>query len=1012
MNTLLRIKDVVVFTAQFCLVIPALFGQDFQERIKLDHFTQRDGLSNHWIRDIIQDRRGFIWAATDYGINRFDGVKFKIYTPYDRVKNPPRDDHSQRFAIDHTGKMWLLDRYGLSFYDESNDGFIYIDLPQIRFPVHSDHHLLFDQPGKSLWLVTSAGVFRYDLTTGKLTSTAIKEMYRPFESLIDRKGRLIVAASEGAYVYNIRKNQFRFEDIDNDPNENCLSIFEDKDGRIWIGRWGQGIILFDPDSGRSTQYLPPVHLVGNSMVVFQDIGTVPEMTGDSVLWLSTLNNGILLFDLNKRRYVSNINFDSYLPHGLLTRDVSRLYSAGKGVYWIADEALSKMDLSDQQFKVVKLNLSDSEARLVLLDKGRKDLGWIADFKEGLIRYDFKHNKVLNKLHDPSEQKSHEWSMVRDMCYDSLGNLIIGGPYGLSIIDKKLREKLFPIYYDNIRYGVNILAPDRGDIIWLVSGFNILYKFNRRTGEKKHFFLPKYETEDDPPYVNSLLVQQDAVWAGSVNGLYKFDKNQEKFIRRYVDNTSKDSANLNLINHVSSDRSGRLWIAYARNGIKSMVPSEGKFVSYPATSELSVTFVESDANNMIWMQTAKGFYRFNPVSNRLDDFTTTSVIEFDGNTTQPLHAFNREWHVSSRSRYLLQLEPDKVPLTLPTAKPIITSFSIFNKPVPFNPDSTHVKEHFVRYDQNVISFEFSCPLYTRSDKVTFDYMLEGFDKTWVKAGKDRFAVYTNLDGGEYCFKVRSYNSLGELHEEPAVFRLLVETPFWLTWWFLLLCAGTFIGIVFFIFRYREVQRRKFVSIRDNIARDLHDDMGSNLSSIRILSQNIEKLTKLDPERARHALNKISETARDVMETMNDIVWSVNPENDSMEHLVGRMREFANELLEVKEIDIQFEADLNMLKMDLPPDKRRDLFLIYKEALTNVVRYAGSTMTSIRLYREGSYIVIRIEDNGVGFNTENPQVRNGGNGLKNMKSRAEKLGGRLEISSVPGQGTIVLFRCKSL
>lgn len=201
-----------------------------------------------------------------------------------------------------------------------------------------------------------------------------------------------------------------------------------------------------------------------------------------------------------------------------------------------------------------------------------------------------------------------------------------------------------------------------------------------------------------------------------------------------------------------------------------------------------------------------------------------------------------------------------------------------------------------------------------------------------------------------------------------------------------------------------------TVRENIARDLHDDMGSYLSSISLLSQSVVNLTQKDPAKANALVQRIGETARQLMDSMGDIIWSVNPENDSMTHTVVRMRDAGADLLEEQNITFTLDLDETLLHSHLPLEYRRDFFLIYKEALTNIAKYAQAGHVWVRLERNGPDLVFTIRDDGVGFDPQQPVLASslGGNGLKNMRNRAKKMGGTLTLTTAPGQGTTILLQ----
>ncbi|TAE23715.1 MAG: sensor histidine kinase [Cytophagales bacterium] len=306
----------------------------------------------------------------------------------------------------------------------------------------------------------------------------------------------------------------------------------------------------------------------------------------------------------------------------------------------------------------------------------------------------------------------------------------------------------------------------------------------------------------------------------------------------------------------------------------------------------------------------------------------------------------------------------------------------------------------RHNNAIISFS------TRSPNPLYSYRVGAlFEQTITTC--DSFIVLPNLPNGELLFEVRDAR---QPTEKPARLKIIVEAPLWLRWWFLpmmFLYGLVFVSALLYLFyRYRIRQFLRLQQTRDRIARDLHDDMGSYLSSISILSRSAALNTTRDPDRAQQSIERIGQTARQVMGAMSDIVWSINPDHDSMEKVVARMRDVANELFADTGTTVSLDADPTVLSLSLPLEKRHDFFLIFKEALTNTARYAEATQVRVRLQREGATLLLIIQDNGRGFDVARPKASSGGgNGLKNMHKRAENIGGTLQINSVAGQGTTV-------
>ena len=277
-------------------------------------------------------------------------------------------------------------------------------------------------------------------------------------------------------------------------------------------------------------------------------------------------------------------------------------------------------------------------------------------------------------------------------------------------------------------------------------------------------------------------------------------------------------------------------------------------------------------------------------------------------------------------------------------------------------------------------------------------MEGFNDKWIDVGSRGYASFTNLDPGKYVFHVKASNNDRVWNETGSSITLIITPPFWKTWWFIFLCIISAAYVLYLFYRNRINQLLQLQNIRNKIASDLHDDVGSTLSSIALFSEVAQHQSK----DVLPMLQSINESSRKMLDAMADIVWTINPENDNFEKIILRMKSFAYELLGAKKIDFEFEADDNVSTLKLPMDVRKNLYLIFKEATNNMVKYAEADKASFSISGNKEKLTMFIRDNGKGFDlSKNSQ----GNGLKNMKRRATEIGGNLLIESETGIGTTI-------
>jgi signal transduction histidine kinase len=316
----------------------------------------------------------------------------------------------------------------------------------------------------------------------------------------------------------------------------------------------------------------------------------------------------------------------------------------------------------------------------------------------------------------------------------------------------------------------------------------------------------------------------------------------------------------------------------------------------------------------------------------------------------------------------------------------------------------------------VEIQYTALSFVSPEQVQFQYRLEGLDDAWVKAEQERMAHYTHLPAGDYRFRVRAANSDGVWNEAGASLTFVVLPPWWQTWWFITLSVLASVGLVGGSARVHAVRkyRRRMAELerahalereRARIARDMHDGLGASLVKISLLGEITE--SQIDnPDTLRTNLGKMIQTARESVRDMDEIVWAVNPKNDTIENLAGYLCQFAREHFDLAGIRLHLDVPTELPSSLLSAEKRYQLFLAAKEVMTNIVKHAHATEVALELRVDGSQLSIRIRDNGRGLPAEPP--RRQGQGRKNLQERLAALGGEVECTSEPKKGTQFILR----
>ena len=458
--------------------------------------------------------------------------------------------------------------------------------------------------------------------------------------------------------------------------------------------------------------------------------------------------------------------------------------------------------------------------------------------------------------------------------------------------------------------------------------------------------------------------------------------------------------------IYEDAQGALWLGTV-SGLNKLVLGEGaapqtpSFTRYTEKDGLPNDFIYGilgDAEGNLWLSTNKGLSKFNDRLPPGKKFRNYDVQDGLQNNEFNVGAYHRGHSgalyfggVNGFNIFFEQRVKDNS-----HAPPVVlTAFRVFNEEVALDTAVAEIKTLALSHQQNFFSFDFAALDFTQPEKNRYAYKMEGFDRDWVQAETRRYASYTNLDPGQYVFRVKGANNDGVWNENGAAVKITIRPPFWKTWWFRLLAAAAAFGALSLLYRYRVSRLLEMERLRVRIASDLHDDIGSTLTKISLHSELIQH--SADAGEIKESLRKIGAMSRELITTMSDIVWSIDARNDTMGDLVDRMREFAAGVLPAKAIAFSFDATALVLPQKLPVNVRQNVYLIFKEAVNNITKHAEASHVAIQLKSSNGTFSMTVSDDGKAWRDDENQT---GQGLRNMRMRAERIGGRLEIYRDPG------------
>jgi signal transduction histidine kinase/ligand-binding sensor domain-containing protein len=960
-------------------------------------FGVDQGLPSSVVNDLLETREGVYWVATASGLCRFnpkgiakrrarDGEQesaasnamFRVYFPEDEAGSR----NVTKLVQDSAGTIWCGTTRGLYRVEQQNEEVMF-HLVHVGLPALPEDHIwvssLIEDNHGALW-IGSAGIYRL-LADGRV------EYYH--------------------------KGQHGL------PGAGIHSMLEDRDGRIWVGTETGGLCLLvsDPDPAR-----PIVARVytENDGLPTRWINQIFQAS-DGSLWAGS-SQGLIKFiptaDSNDFRFRAYSQ-----PHGLTSPAVSSLAEDRNGNLWVGNGGVAKIARSGitsfgeaDGFPFASSILRNPAGNLLVFVAGGDSRS-----RFYISRFDGERfNRV--QLNVPAGV-AKSWGSNQLVLEDSAAEWWVATNNGLyrfpkaGSVEQLSRTSPKAIYTTRDGLAGNtilrLFEDSRGDI-WIsavgVGGW--VTRWERATETFHH-----YTAKDNLPFFADSYVisfsedRTGAVWigfsysarAGVSGGLVRYrDGRFEHF-------TSADGLPEGGIFNLFVDSSGRLWVPTTRGGVcrtdnpERQRPSFSTYTTANGLASNSVKCVAEDRWGRIYFGTGRGIDRLDPATNNLRHYTTADGVLL-GDVWGALRDRDEAlWFSFSSGLVRLTPEPESPPLPPPI---LITGLTVAGgvraisalgenelAPVEFGSGENQLKIDFVALG------------FSPGEGLRYQYKLEGSNEEWSPLTEQRTVIFANLAHGRYRFLARAVNADGAASESPASFSFTIPPPIWQRWWFVMLAALTTCLAAYALYRYRVARLLELERVRTRIASDLHDDIGANLTRIAILSEVAHAQSRKDNESVDSPLSSIAQISRESVASMGDIVWAINPRRDHLIDLVQRMRRLASEVFAGRKIEFEFRAPESEDDLRLGADVRRDVFLVFKEAVTNAARHSGCSNVEIELHIERSWLVLSVRDNGRGFD---PESSTEGYGLVSIRRRAASLGGQLQLNSIEGEGSEIILR----
>lgn len=1008
----------------FCL-FPVMVLKAQEPSLYFEKFTVENGLSHNKVNCILQDQRGFIWLGTEDGLDRYDGKRFIHFRSRSNDSTSISGNIITDLYEDRDGKIWIATADGgLCRYDyrlpPANQFKQYKHKPgdPASIPTNGINTILEDRQG-FLWLGTSGhSVLRFDKQKERFSK--INPSNKTILDLcLDQTGSILVGR-QGGGMMKINPVTLSYSEDDryrelyaNLPHATITALFTDRDGHVWFGSWDRVLYRQNIISGKEEVFQ------ANGSYSFQNdeaLSFAEDASGR--LWIGGKEKGLHIYDRRQNRFY-NYRYDPSREGSLPDNTINCIYMDRQGRVWIGTNRGPCLNSPEkQQFNQYFLP-SRSEKPITIYDFYEDEEGniWIGTSEGIFIKSpdgNLSHHRITYKgesLHatyfyrdtDGSFYLGTDYSFFR---YDPVAHRVSPLPNTDkdSVMVRIIDSRIVSVLRDEIGgkpvlitapYGHFLAYYDLQDKRWIsrLDTSNIVQKFNMRDNLIRRFYK----------------MRDGSIWvATGKEGLAAWLKQPLPYMLHFTHSpSSPGSITNNNVYDLAEDENGNLWVSTYGGGLNYFDVRKKIFTHIPASNNL-LEGIKVDHRQQVWMISNGHLHKYDPRRKTYSSYNLPD-LEKTGGVRGRIFSDRKGRLYVAGTNYFIAFHPDSIREVKIKPEVYLTDFQIFNK------SFSHLlmqEEIRLNYKDNYFSFEFSAPHYGAGE-VYYSYQLEGFDDDWIDAGGRNYVSYPNLEGGTYVFKVRVTTTPGVWPAEYASRKIVIIPPFWKRVWFYILCAVVLALAVYLIYRYRINELVKRQAIRNKIAQDLHDNVGSTLSSISVYSQVAKIYHRQKKEDELHnTLEKISATSSEMISELNDTVWAINPRNDSMAVILQRMESFAKPLLASKDIRFSLDYDTSVKTLNLEMEKRKNFYLIFKEAVNNALKYAKCSSVDVSIRHKGNVLTMTITDDGKGFDLaktsegyKSSDVYGGGNGLKNMQLRAGQMKGKLRIHSEAGRGSSV-------
>ena len=985
-----------------------------QQQYLFSHLHSRDGLASEIVNSVQQDEKGFIWIATNNGLQRYDGKNFLTFQHKEGDKNSLPYSRITWIKKDARNRLWLLiEDNRIGYFNTNNFNFHEVPIRTSADDLHKlDGRLFIDSLGNIIFMLSTGGIYTYNEQHDEFASSynpfTLPKNWEPIWLAYNHQYKTYwISCDSGLVKYNVKKKtlSYRNHNADNDSIINAFSsskvllqLWQDKSGMFWLVSWEKGLAILSYDSKTNTKHEWQSSIYKqNRGWYFEPTSIYEQQNGD--VWFTGLN---LFARFNRNKNDFDFMRDN-LPgeFSLHYDDINSIFEDREHNIWIcSNKGLYRFNPSAQLINTYFNHRYDKDTTVypnvsdfIQLKNGDFI---VCTWGNGLFGYDSAINPIHRNYLDQSIQ-AHD-GMVWCIHQRKNGDIWRGIQIGyLSIYfdSAKTTKVLRPdiINHSTIRQ----IEEDSSGDLWLGMQSGLIVKWKAASNE--FVKMNKFSSPVHRLYVD----KQNNIWVCLRNqGVFKLSSVDGKILSAYS-TTAPQGKRLMLsgANDILQYNDSLFLIASGgvnvlnihNNSIRFIDPKNNTFTN-------TVTNLVLDKNGVLWIASTSGLYSMNmqtEVVTRYDESQGIQPAETNEGSSYVL----KDGRIAlGRNQNFIIFDPAKIKATNVTPDVRITGFKLMNKSL-LTDSLFQLSSIDFPYNTNAVTIQFSTLTYQNNYPIF--YKLEGLDKNW-KTAENNEAVYNYIPPGTYTFQVYAENTDGVKSKKITALTFTIAAPFWGTWWFYCLLALLVVALLFWYDKERMQRKAALQLMRSSISDNLHTEVNNALQDINILSEIATIKADREPVQSKNYISEINYKSRNMITVMDDMLWSINPANDTMQRFVTRAKEFAASISYSKSavVHIQSDKHVSMLKPDMK--LRYELMLIYKTSLNWLVNEMQSKNTTVQLNYINSQLQLNMFADDV-----SPRMQEVNIIEKKLKERATIINAVLDVL-VEEKGTAIVLSVK--